>query len=208
MWSMDVVERQLRSYYEVEADRRLRPRHGARRRHICETFAQQIATDSRRVIDVGAGPATDSEAFTSRRVDYVGVDLAFGNARLAAGAGRTVIPASLFHLPFPRSTFSAGWSMSTFQHVPDERIDDALAEFVRVLTPGAPVAIGLWGGRDEVIDSASSTSGIQLPRHYTLRTHQRIRSILGRHLDVQSEDTFLADVDDWEYHVAFGSAPS
>ena len=52
---------------------------------------------------------------------------------------QTVVPASLFSLPFPDSTFSAGWSMSTFQHVPDERIDEALAEFVRVLVPGAPV---------------------------------------------------------------------
>lgn len=204
---MDVVEQQLRSYYEVEADRHLRPQHGERRRRICEAFAQQIATDARRVIDVGAGPASDSEPFTSRGVGYVGVDLAFGNARLAASADQTVIPGSLFNLPFPSSTFSAGWSMSTFQHVPDDRIDDALAEFVRVLTPGAPVAIGLWGGRDEIIDSVSSTSGIQLPRHFTLRTHPRIRSILDRHLDVRSEDTFPANVSEWEYHVASGATP-
>jgi|GEM_PF-2232480 len=91
---------------------------------------------------------------------------------------QTVVPASLFSLPFPDSTFSAGCPTSTFQHVPDERIDEALAEFVRVLVPGAPVTIGLWGGHDEVIDSTSSTSGLDRPRHFTLRSHDRIRSIL------------------------------
>lgn len=129
-------------------------------------------------------------AFAESRVRYIGVDLAVGNGGLAAESGQTVIPASLFSRPFPASTFSAGWSMSTFQHVPDERIDDALTEFLRVLEPGAPVTVGLWGGRYEVIEMESSTSGLQLPRHFTLRTHDRIRSILGRHLVVASYEAF------------------
>lgn len=98
--------------------------------------------------------------------------------------------------------------MSTLQHVPDHRIDEALAEFVRILRPGAPVTIGLWGGRDEVIDSTTSTTGLHLPRHFTLRTHDRIRAILGRHLAIRADETFPSGPSDWEYHVSFGSTPS
>jgi SAM-dependent methyltransferase len=205
---VDRVEHQLREYYEAEAERRLRPSHGERRREICEGFARLLRTRRRTtVLDVGAGPAIDHGPFVASGIRYVGVDLAIGNAAIAAEIGQHVIPASLFALPFADATFAAGWSMSTFQHVPDERIDDALAEFVRVLSPGAPVTIGLWGGREEIIESASPSSSVGLPRHFTLRSHERIRSILRRHVAVDGEETFAAGASDWEYHVAAGSTP-
>lgn len=206
---MELIEQQLRAYYEAEAESRLRPTRGERRREICEAFARSLAADGRHsVLDVGAGPASDHAPFAANGVRYIGVDLAIANATLAGEYDQTVIPASLFELPFRASTFSAGWSMSTFQHVPDERIDEALAEFVRVLEPGAPLTIGLWGGRDEIIDSTSSTSGVQLPRHFTLRTHERIRSTLGAHVVIEREETFAPGSSDWEYHVASGVTPS
>lgn len=134
---MDPIEEQLRAYYEAEALARLRPEHGERRRVTCERFASRSNEERRRrVVDVGAGPASDHAPFA----------------------------ASLFNLPFKTPTFPAGWSMSTFQHVPDHRIDTAMAEFVRVLEPGAPVTIGLWGGRDEVIESASRHDSTSTPQ--------------------------------------------
>ncbi len=203
-----MIERELRVYYEAEAADRLRPGQGRRRRELCEAFARRVAAAGLpSVLDVGAGPATDHRPFTEAGVRYVGVDLAVGNAMLAADLGHPVVPASLFALPFVDGAFPAGWSMSTLQHVPDDRIDAALVEFVRVVAPGAPVAIGLWGGRDEVIESPSPTGRLALPRHFTLRTHERIREILGRHLVVEADETFPAGDSDWEYHVSFASTP-
>ena len=205
----EAIERELRVYYEAEAADRLRPPHGRRRREICAAFARRLARSGvPSVLDVGAGPATDRRPFTDVGVRYVGVDLAVGNAVLAAELDDPVVPASLFALPFVDGAFAAGWSMSTFQHVPDDQIDEALAEFVRVLRPGAPVALGLWGGRDEVIESISSTSGLALPRHFTLRTHDRIRERLGRHLVIDADEIFPAGDSDWEYHVSFASTPT
>lgn len=205
---MDGVQERLRSYYEAEADARLRPAHSGRRRVICEAFAALLAAQDRRsVLDVGAGPASDHEPFAARGIGYVGIDLAIGNGVLAAELGHTVVPASLFHLPFTDAAFPAGWSMSTLQHVPDSQVDEALIEIVRVLEQGAPVTIGLWGGRDEIIESASSATGVQLPRHFTLRSHDRIRSILGRHLVVESDETFPAGPSDWDYHISACRTP-
>ena len=81
--------------------------------------------------------------------------------------------------------------------------------YVRVLEPGAQVTIGLWGGRNEIVDSTSSTSGLDLPRHFTLRTHDQIRSLLRRHLVIEREETFASGSSGWrEYHVASGSTPT
>lgn len=205
----DPIESQLRTYYETEAARQLRPDPDPRRRRLREEFAAEVASSGRRsVLDVGAGPAVDHEPFVAAGVRYVGVDLAVGNGVLAAAAGQIVVPGSLYALPFRSSAFTACWSMSTYQHVPDDRIDDALAEMVRVLAPGALVAVGLWGGRDEVIESTASTTGLTLPRHFTLRTHERIRSILARHLDIESHDAFEMGIGGWDYHVARGRTPS
>ncbi|MFK8022581.1 MAG: methyltransferase domain-containing protein [Ilumatobacter sp.] len=205
---MDPIEQRLRRYYEAEAEQRLRPAHGDRRTRICRGFATLVASEARRsVVDIGSGPASDLEPFREHGVDYVGADLALGNARLAAADDAAVVPATLFALPFRDDAFPAGWSMSAFQHVPDHRIDEALAEFVRVLEPGAPVTIGLWGGRDEVIESSYATSGIQMHRHFTLRTHERIRAILAQHMVVGDEETFPAGPSDWRYHVASARTP-
>lgn len=206
---MDPIESGLRTYYEEESLRRLRPVHGERRRVLAERTAHRFAVDGvDDVLDLGAGPASDHVAFGQSGIRYVGVDLAVGNARLAAEAAQVVVPATLFRLPFATAAFAAGWSMSTLQHVPDDRIDEALVEFVRVLRPGAPVVLGLWGGRDEVIDSEFSTTGITLPRHFTLRSHDRIREMLGRHLTIESDETWRRGAADWEYHVAVARTPS
>lgn len=203
------MEAQLREYYEEEAAQRLRPAHGERRTVTCERFVERLVAERRSgVVDIGSGPASDGEPFARNGILYVGVDLAVGNARIGAELDRIVVPGSLFDLPFRTHSFEAGWSMSTLQHVPDERIDEALKEFVRVLRPGAPVTLGLWGGRDEVIVSSSATSGLQLARHFTLRTHDRIREILREHMVVERDETFAAGPSDWEYHVAHARTPA
>jgi len=206
---VDPIEQQLRAYYEAEAAAALRPAHGARREAICQAFATRLVDEGcRSVLDLGAGPASDHAPFVAAAIAYTGVDLAIGNAALAADLGQTVVPASLFHLPFASASFAAGWSMSTLQHVPDDRIDAALVEFVRVLEPGAPVTVGLWGGRDETVESTWSTSGLALRRHFTLRAHDRIRAILHRHLDVETDETFRVEPSDWEYFVATARVPA
>ena len=208
LWAVDSIERRLRAYYEAEADARLRPHQDDRRRSNCAEFARCLVdAGCHRVLDVGSGPACDHKPFASVGVEYVGIDLAVGNAALAAAFDQTVIPASLFRMPFVSEAFPAGWSMSTLQHVPDERIDEALTEMVRVLAPGAPLMIGLWGGRDETIEPPSSSAGVELPRHFTLRSHDRIRTILGRHLLMEWDDTFAAGTFGWEYHVSSTRTP-
>jgi len=205
---VDRIETQLRTYYEAEAEGRLRPEHGQRRQRLAADAADRWSSAGvGLMLDVGSGPASDHRQFAAAGVRYVGADLALGNARLAAELDQPVVPSTLFELPFPDGVFDAGWSMSTLQHVPDERIDEALFEFVRVLRHGGPVVMGLWGGHDEVIESNRATSGLTLDRHFTLRTHDRITEIIGRHVRIDHEEVWPPNEGGWEYHVAHGTTP-
>ncbi len=205
---MDPTVEQLRNYYEVEAAGRLRPVHGDRRRRVRETFVELVTEEGRRsIVDVGAGPAVDGSAFVDAGLTYVGVDLAVGNAVIAAERGLGLVPASLFELPFRTATFDCGWSMSTLQHVPDARFHEAMREIVRVLRPGAPLGLGLWGGHERVLESTGASSGLTLPRHFTLRSHERTTAMLSEHGTVERFDTFPDGDSDWEYQVVVLRTP-
>ncbi len=166
-----------------------------------EEVAATFRADGRRtLLDVGAGPGTDAASFRRAGIDPVGVDLAIGNASLAARAGATVVPASLFDLPFPDRVFDAGWSMSTLMHVPVDHVDAAISEVCRVLRPGAPLVIGQWGGSLGDIDSEATVPGF--PRLFSLRSADHNHALLARHGTIERWETRDAGADGWEYHLA------
>jgi alkanesulfonate monooxygenase SsuD/methylene tetrahydromethanopterin reductase-like flavin-dependent oxidoreductase (luciferase family) len=104
-------------------------------------------------------------------------------------------------LPFPDESFDALWTMSTFVHVPDERFDAAMAALLRVVSPGAPLGIGTWGGRD--FEGITEFGALRPYRYFSLATHERWRSMLARHGDVQHFETFAPEQPGgWEYQYA------
>ena len=92
--------------------------------------------------------------------------------------------ASVLDLTFEDATFDAGWTMSTLLHVADDDLDQALAEIVRILRHGAPLAIGLWGdatGSEQVC----KTIGFGPGRFFSIRTDATLRDTLQRHAPVE-----------------------
>jgi hypothetical protein len=57
---------------------------------------------------------------------------------------------------------------------------------VRVLRPAAPLAIGLWGGRD--FEEAS-------PRFFSFRSDEKVRAVLGRHGTIECWETWESPSD-------------
>lgn len=195
------VRADLARFYEHEATHRLRGRPSGWRVAWLAEFARSIADEGcLDVLDVGAGPATDAPAFLGAGLDYTGVDLAAENGVLAREAGATVIPASLFDLPFRDSTFAAGSSMSTMMHVPTDEVAAALHAIRRVLVPGAPLMIGQWGGPLGDIDSDHTVPG--LPRLFSLRSAETNRELLGGHGSIERWEVREAGPEGWEYHLA------
>jgi SAM-dependent methyltransferase len=179
-------ESDLIAYYnnEVEArvGRDLPDARIARR----TAYLQQLEREDRRsVLEIGCGPGRDGQAIADAGLDYTGVDLAPASVETCRSLGLKAEVASVLDLPFENGTFDAGWTMSTLLHVADEDLDQALAEIVRVLRPGAPLAIGLWGDATGGEHVWQDDSGFGPGRFFSIRTDTGLRETLQRHATVE-----------------------
>ncbi len=134
-----------------------------------------------------------------------GIDLSPEHVRICRERGVEAHLASVFELPFEDSAFAAGWTMSTLLHVPNDRIDAALDEIMRVLVPGAPLAIGLWSGPDE--EAINEDDEIEPKRFFSRRSDRRLREILERHGAVERFETWDIPGNDWPYQFAILRRP-
>jgi len=197
------LDADLIAYYDAEAATgRRTPTVGAYRQDLRDRFAGLLAAEGRHhVIDVGAGPGRDTVVWKAAGMDVVGVDLAEGNVRSMRERGLDAVTGSLYHLPFRTGSFDSLWTMSTFVHVPHDRFDEAIGEMLRVVGPGAPLAIGTWGGTD--FEGIVPFGDLRPHRFFSLATHDRWRDLLARHGDVEIFETHDLENDDgWEYQFA------
>jgi SAM-dependent methyltransferase len=185
------LDTDLAAYYDQEAAQRATRALDPRRVEQREEFADLLGSDGRRrLLEIGTGPGRDGTAFMARGLAVSGVDLSPEHVRLARAAGLDAYVASVLNLPFADDSFEAGWTMSTLLHVPDKDFDAALREVRRVLTRGAPLAVGVWGGRDA--EGPKEDDEIQPPRFFSLRSHERLLEMLGRHGTVERFETWPA----------------
>jgi SAM-dependent methyltransferase len=195
------LEAGLAAYYDQEAGERAGRELQPRRVEHRAAFLDLLVAESRhRVVEIGTGPGVDAQAFLARGLWVSGVDLSPEHVRRAREVGVDAYVASVLGLPFADDSFDAGWTMSTLLHVPDSRLDAALAETLRVLAPGAPLAVGVWGGPDW--EGLSDQDRFQPPRFFSLRSHQRWRAALERHAGVEQWDTWTPEGQSWTYQWA------
>ena len=96
--------------------------------------------------------------------------------------------------------------MSTFVHVPPERVNGAMRELFRVVKPGGPLGIGTWGGRNFAGTTEFGT--IRPFRYFSLATHQRWRNLIEDHGTVEAFDTYSPNGDTaWQYQFAVVRSP-
>ncbi len=198
---MSEAEADLRAFYDQEAALRAVRDVDPVRVGCRDAFTQQLLDEGRTsIVEIGTGPGRDLTAFRDSGLTTSGIDLSPEHVRLARAAGLDVIEASLFELPFDDALFDAGWTMSTLLHVPDERFHAAMTSITRVLRAGAPLAVGLWGGFDR--EGISDFDTIKPPRFFSLRAHDRARSMLAEHGSVERFDTWTHGNGQWEYQFA------
>lgn len=99
-----------------------------------ENFSNSLPGASR-VLDGGAGETQYKRLFQRHR--YVAVDLAVGDAAWDYSSIDAL--ADLSRLPFRDNSFDAALNIVTLEHLSDPA--GALAEFARVLRPGAPLLV-------------------------------------------------------------------
>ena len=172
-----------------------------RRVGLRDEFVELLAREGRRsVLDLGSGPAGDGVAFRAAGHDYVGVDLAHANARLAAEVGLPVVQGSMTTLPFRSSSFDAGWSLSALMHLDEAEASAAAGEIRRVLRPSAPFVVGLWGRESEV----SLVDRERIPgssRPFRLRSFERNRGLVSLVGELEMAARWEGASEDWDYQI-------
>lgn len=199
-------EAELISFYSNEvAARKDREPPAERISHLRE-FADRLRVELRHhVLEVGTGPGRDAIAMQQAGFTVSGVDLAPPSVRECRAAGLDVRLGSALRLPFDDAEFDAAYSLSTLLHVADADLDTALAELVRVLVRGAPVAIGLWGApHSHEEHQEHSPYG---PRYFALRSDEDLRTALGRHGRVEQFESWPPERYGWHYQWAVLRTP-
>ena len=197
---MDSAQADLRAFYEEEARQRIRKPLTGRRIDVREEFIDLMRREGRRtIIDFGAGPGRDGEAFASVGLDYVGVDLAHANGVLAAERGVCVVHGSIAAPPFRATCFDAGWSMSTLMHLPEADVVAAVTAMTAVLCAGAPLWIGVWGGDQGDIIGEFAIAGHR--RLFSLRDVEVNRRLFAECAQVDDVTTWDLGPDEWQYQI-------
>ena len=196
------LDRRFRAYYDAEAAAGSRSELRPLRLELNDRFRSLLAAERRSsVLDVGSGPGLDLERFEAAGLGVIGLDLAPRNIRALVDRGWPGVAGSIYDLPIADGSCESVWTMSTLVHVPDARLQTALAEVRRVAAPGAPIGIGTWGGRDW--EGVSDVTRFDPPRFFALRSHERWRELLAGVGTVEHYDTDCPpDTDGWEYQFA------
>ena len=188
-------ERDLVAYYDNEVRERAGRELPADRVARRGAFVEQLRGEGRRsVLEVGTGPGRDGIALARAGLDYTGVDLAPVSVARCRSLGLDVRVTSALDLPFADGTFDAGWTMSTLLHIADADLDAALAEIVRVLRPAAPLAVGLWGGRD-LAEGPAGEATHGPARFFSFRSDEKVLAALGRHGILECWETWESPSD-------------
>ena len=197
----------LVTYYTREVHERVHRELPAQRVVRRGAYLEQLEREGRRsVLEIGAGPGQDGVAFAAAGCLYTGVDLTPASVTACRSQGLAACVASVLDLPFATGSFDAGWTMSTLLHVADDDLDAALAEIVRVLRPGAPLAVGTWGDWTGGESVWQGTAGADPPRFFSIRTDDALRAVLGRHGVIEQWTTWPGP-DDLHYQWALLRTP-
>ncbi|MEV0247368.1 class I SAM-dependent methyltransferase [Nocardia sp. NPDC050712] len=195
-------EADLIAYYDNEirerAARELPPPRLLRRAEYLELLRREDIAD---MLEIGCGPGRDGIAFADAGLAYTGVDLAPESVATARALGLDARQASVLQLPFEDASFGAGWTMSTLLHIADTDLDEALSEILRVLRPGAPLAIGLWGDQHGSEQQWDNDSGHGPARFFSIRTDAALQAVLKRHGTLEQWRTW-SGAESWHYQWA------
>jgi SAM-dependent methyltransferase len=181
-------ESQLRAYYAKEISSRATRELDPRRTDLRSDFIDLLRREQRvSILELGCGAGRDGTALSEAGLDYLGVDLTPESVQHCRRLGLAAEVASVLDLPFADDTFEAGWTMSTLMHLAHDDLGPALAECARVLRPGAPLGIGMWGNATKTTEVSSSEFG---ERPFYRTDDDRLRSTLATIGTVERFDTW------------------
>ncbi|EMY32380.1 methyltransferase type 11 [Arthrobacter crystallopoietes BAB-32] len=154
-----------------------------------DAFIERLVAEHRHhVLEVGCGTGKDGLAFKAAGITYTGVDLSEAHVRAARAKHLEASVAAPDSLPFADRTFDAAWCLGTLTHVSNTDLYGVLDEILRVLKPGAPLAVGLRSGKDE--ERLDLVDGYATRRFLSLRSDETVLSLFEPHGSVKDFTTW------------------
>src|SRR4051812_20399558 len=141
-------------------------------------IAALVAGRRHQVLEIGCGTGEDGLAFVAAGINYVGLDSSEENIHRTRARHLEAVVGTPAELPFADGTFDAAWAMDALAEVADTDLYGVLTEVMRVLKPGAPLAVGLPSG---TMDSRLGTGGFQSPR-----SDEMVRNLFEPHGDIRT----------------------
>ncbi len=195
---MNELERDLARFYDQQAPERETRKVPTERQRDRDLFAGLLKDEDRsRLVEIGAGAGHDGAALRNAGFDVVALDLSIASSALCRSKGLLGIVGSGRALPLRNHSFDGAFTINTLLHMPDSGFGAAMAELIRVVRPGGPLAIGLWGGVDWETTHRDDT--LEPRRRYWYRSDKALRDLLDPHGEIEHFRTWEGGLDDLHY---------
>jgi|GEM_PF-3041853 len=163
----------LRRAYDSDAERRDGRDPEPWRLDIVDGLAARVcAMQARaggmrpRVLDLGCGAGQLAQHLGNHDLEVVGVDLSAAMVGRARARGVEAFIGGFDRLPFAAATFDGALAFNSFVHTPRSGLGEVFTEVRRVLVPGAPLTVVLWGG--ETREGPMDRDWLDPPRYFSL----------------------------------------
>ena len=138
----------LRAAYDADVERRDAMTPAVWRTDLVVAFAARLTGRGiDRTLELGSGTGQLAVHLGGHGIAVTAVDLSPANVEATRARGIDAHVADFGDLPFPEGSFPSAFAMNTLLHVPHDVLPVVYGEIRRVLEPGAPLLVVVWGGR-------------------------------------------------------------
>jgi len=153
----------------------------------------------RRLLEIGAGVGYTSRWFADRGLEVVATDLSSEQVERCRAKGLDARVADMYDLGFPPGSFDAAWAMNCIHHVPNSGVAAVFSGIADVVTEGAPVYVGVWGGVD---DEGMAEEDFYLPpRFFSFRSDRALTALIESSFVIEAFEAFRPDGEDDGLHM-------
>lgn len=148
-----------------------------------KAFLDRLRADgASRLLEVGAGPGTDSRFFADQGLDVVATDLSPVMVELCRAKGLQAQVRDVLHLDLPAGSFDAVYTLNCLLHVPNTDLPAALAAIHGVLRPSGLLFLGVWGGDGS--EGTMADDEHTPPRFFSWRTDAQLQAFVAPLFDI------------------------
>jgi SAM-dependent methyltransferase len=148
-------------------------------------FLELLQREGRRnMLELGAGPGKDGAFFAAQGLEVLCTDLSPEMVAACEAKGLAARVMDFARLDLPDDSFDAAYALNCLLHLPDGELPDALREIHRVIRPGGPFFLGLYGGFDE--EEVWADDVYEPKRFFALRSDERLKQLVGACFEICS----------------------